>query len=89
MPCASKTVLASALPRMSATSRLRRSTIGAGVAFGANRPYHMSTSAPTSPASIRVGTSGSCGRRLGLPAAIAFSLPPRMYWAETWTGRNM
>src|SRR5882757_8216610 len=31
----------------------------------------------------RVGASGSCGRRSGLPAAIAFSLPARMCWAET------
>src|SRR5476649_2193961 len=82
-PCASNTWRASAASRMAAVSRLRRAIVSGGVPFGANRPYHMSTSAPFSPCSIRVGVSGSCGRRLGLPTASAFSLPARMYWAET------
>src|SRR6185436_4811881 len=54
-PCASNADFASGLPRIAATSRLSRSTMSAGVPLGANRPYHMSTSAPTRPASIRVG----------------------------------
>src|SRR6185437_14981949 len=62
-PCASNTFFASGAFRIAATSRLSWSTIGWGVPLGANRPYHMSTSAPARPASIRVGTSGSCGRR--------------------------
>src|SRR5256885_2943262 len=68
-PCALNACRASSEPRIATTSLFSRAIMSAGVSLGANRPYHMSTSAFLRPASIRVGTSGRTGRRLGLPTA--------------------
>src|SRR5204862_7858231 len=50
-------------------------TTGAGVPLGAMNAYHMSTSAPFTPDSCRLGTSGAFGWRFALPTASALSLP--------------
>ena len=63
VPALRKPSWASAEFRMAMISRFNRATTSAGVPLGAKKPYHMSTSASSSPLSPSVGTSGSCGRR--------------------------
>src|SRR5918992_1668546 len=54
------------------------STTRPGVPAGANRPYHWVTSTPATPASCKVGTSGSAAALLGPAIASAWSLPVRI-----------
>ena len=57
------------------TARDRRSTTGAGVPAGANRPFHSYISKPGRPASAPVGTSGSAAERWRPLTASGRSLP--------------
>ncbi len=56
-----------------------RSTISAGVCTGAARPNHEDDTTPGSPASAKVGTSGSKGERVGQAMASALSFPARIF----------
>src|SRR5947199_7416458 len=53
-----------------------RSTIGPGVAAGANSPNQVTTSKPGTPDSATVGTSGNTDHRCLLVTARSFTLPP-------------
>jgi len=63
-------------------------TTGAGVPLGAMNAYHMSTSAPFTPSSCRLGTSGAFGWRFALPTASAFNRPALTWGMATWIGTN-
>ena len=52
------------------------STMAGVVPAGANTTFHSYTSAPGTPASASVGTSGRMAERLALVTASARSLPP-------------
>ena len=56
-------------------SSCSRLTISRGVPAGARMPYHCEVSNSLKPISATVGTSGSAGRRCGVPTAMARSLP--------------
>ena len=49
-----------------------------GMPFGPITEYQLVTSKPRMPTSVKVGTSGSCGRRCGVEIASARSLPALM-----------
>ena len=57
--------------------------MSSGVLDGANKPYHGTTSKPGTPASDRVGTSGTKVERLGVVMASILSLPARAMLAIT------
>ncbi|MNT67178.1 hypothetical protein D3C72_2052990 [compost metagenome] len=70
-----------------------RSTTACGVPAGATSPYQAMLSTSARPPSVKVGTSGRAGRRLGAATARARSLPAWMWgmdegrlsnWALTW-----
>ena len=54
-----------------------------GVPAGRERPPKETSETPGTPASARVGTSGSRGLRVGAVTASAFNLPPAMWGSET------
>ena len=62
--------------------------MGLGTPAGVITPGQLPDTKPGT-VSLSVGTSGSCGRRFGLPVAMARSLPAWMCCSATWTGRNM
>ncbi|MNJ00734.1 hypothetical protein D3C73_1601540 [compost metagenome] len=64
---------------MVATTCLFRASItGLGVAAGTTTPTCAAASTFFRPISANVGTSGNCGRRVGLATASALTLPPLM-----------
>ncbi len=61
MPCLSKPDLISGSERIERSSESSLETTGVGVPLGAMNAYHMSTSAPFTPNSCKVETSGAFG----------------------------
>ncbi|MNK38281.1 hypothetical protein D3C87_568680 [compost metagenome] len=75
VPMASSLARVSSLLMMRATSSDMRLTISRGVPAGASMPAQVLPVKPAKPCSMKVGTSGTAGRRLSPATPISRTLP--------------